>query len=88
MINDTIITAALKVARAKLDGFVAPSNKIVNPDAQVPSTWHDLIEQIYIQSWKMDYSETHSLASEIRFSIDNKRAEQDHFVEIYHFFNG
>ena len=83
VINDTIITAALKVARAKLDGFVAPSNKIVNPDAQVPSSWYDLIEQGYIQSWKMDYSETHSLPSEIRFSIDNKRAEQDHFVEMY-----
>ena len=61
VINDTIITAALKVARAKLDGFVAPSNKIVDPDAQVPSTWDELVAQGYIQSWKMDYDDIQDL---------------------------
>jgi transcriptional regulator of nitric oxide reductase len=85
VINDTIITAALKVARAKLDGFVAPSNMIVDPDAQVPSTWEELVAQGFIQSWQIDYEDIQDLPSDIRRSIDDIALEGngEHFIELY-----
>lgn len=47
VVNDTIVTSALKVARAKLDGFVAPSNKILKPEAEnfEPLNFDQLVER-------------------------------------------
>lgn len=85
VINDTIITAALKVARAKLDGFVAPSNKIVDPKAIVPSSWDELVAGGFIQPWTVHYDDIQELPSEVRRSIDDiaDAGESDQFIELY-----
>lgn len=85
VINDTIITAALKVARAKLDGFVAPSNKIVDPKAIVPSSWDELVAGGFIQPWTVRYDDIQELPSEVRRSIDDiaDAGESDQFIELY-----
>jgi transcriptional regulator of nitric oxide reductase len=48
VINDTIVTSALAVARAKLDGFVQPSTKIVNPDFYKPMDFVQLVDAGYV----------------------------------------
>ncbi len=85
VINDTIITAALKVARAKLDGFVAPSNKIVDPKAIVPSSWDELVAGGFIQPWTVRYDYIQEFPSEVRRSIDDiaDAGESDQFIELY-----
>ncbi len=85
VINDTIITAALKVARAKLDGFVAPSNKIVDPKAIVPSSWDELVAGGFIQPWTVHYDDIQELPSEVRRSINDiaDAGESDQFIELY-----
>lgn len=85
VINDTIITAALKVARAKLDGFIAPSNKIVDPKAIVPSSWDELVAGGFIQSWTVRYDEIQGLPSEVERSIHDiaNVGGSDQFIELY-----
>ena len=85
VINDTIITAALKVARAKLDGFIAPSNKIVDPKAIVPSSWDELVAGGFIQSWTVRYDEIQGLPSEVERSIHDIAdvGGSDQFIELY-----
>ncbi|MBE1288270.1 MAG: 4Fe-4S binding protein [Alteromonadaceae bacterium] len=85
VINDTIISAALKVARAKLDGFVAPSNKIVDPKAIVPSSWDELVAGGFIQAWYVNYEDTQDLPSEIKRAIDDiaNEGEGNQFIELY-----
>ena len=82
VINDTIVTSALKVARAKLDGFVAPSNKIINPAASIPTSFDDLLEQGFIYHWQINYADTQTLADDVRQAIDKLERHQE-FVDIY-----
>ena len=48
VINDTIVTSALAVARAKLDGFVQPSTKIINPDYFKSMNFEQLVQDGYV----------------------------------------
>lgn len=69
VINDTIVTSALAVARAKLDGFLAPSNKIINPDFFEPMSFAQLVEKGFIQKHTIQQQDAHGVASEIADAI-------------------
>ncbi|ALM89244.1 Nitrous oxide reductase maturation protein NosR [Alteromonas stellipolaris LMG 21856] len=65
VINDTIVTSALAVARAKLDGFVVPSSRIINPDYFEALTFEQLVKAGYIQKQTIYRNELDGLATEI-----------------------
>lgn len=65
VINDTIVTSALAVARAKLDGFIAPSNKIIAPDFFEPLSFEALLEKGYIHKHTIDMYNFDGLEREV-----------------------
>lgn len=86
--NDTIITSALKVARAKLDGFVAPSNMILKPSTELAETlsFTQLVERGLITHWQQPLSDVLAqpdLASEVVTAIDNVESETGLFIDLY-----
>lgn len=68
VINDTIITAALKVARAKLDGFLPPSNKILKPDYFEPLNFSELVERGFITEQTIYEADFNELEPEIKYA--------------------
>ncbi len=87
VINDTIVTSALAVARAKLDGFVAPSTKIVNPDFFEPLNFNELVEKGYVQKHLLLSSHFEGVESEIvAAAAPFINAENDVFSEHYYAF--
>ena len=53
VINDTVISSALKVAREKLTGFVAPTDYEIVQDNFQPLTFTELLEKGYINHWQI-----------------------------------
>lgn len=53
VINDTIIASALKVAREKLEGFVAPSNVLIDPEFYQALNFDELVENNYVNHWQL-----------------------------------
>ncbi|MEM0911104.1 MAG: 4Fe-4S binding protein [Pseudomonadota bacterium] len=66
VINDTIITSALKVARAKLDGFLPPSNKILREDYFELLSFEQLVERGYITEQTIFETDFDDLEPEIK----------------------
>lgn len=86
VINDTIISSALKVARSKLDGFVALSNKIVNEDYFEALNFDELVERGYIIEHKVLANELSPLASEIQQAGKPHITEDGVFSHHYYMF--
>jgi transcriptional regulator of nitric oxide reductase len=86
VVNDTIITSALKVARAKLDGFIAPSNMMLKPDYFATLTFAELVDRQLISSWKIAretlLSDT-TLPSKVVSAIKAVDQDSEQFVELY-----
>lgn len=53
VINDTIIASALKVAREKLTGFLAPSNITIDPDVYQDLNFEALEHNNYLNHWQL-----------------------------------
>lgn len=88
VVNDTIVTSALKVARAKLDGFVAPSNKILKPEADIFETlsFVELMDRGLITHWQMsraDIDNNNDLTSEVREAINQIEEKSEYFIDMY-----
>lgn len=86
VVNDTIITSALKVARAKLDGFIAPSNMMLKPDYFVPLSFDELLDKGFISHWQMPTEQVlndASLSDEVITAIEKTPKESQHFVDMY-----
>lgn len=86
--NDTIITSALKVARATLDGFVAPSNMILRPTPEiVPSlSFDDLLAQGLVTHWQVAKDEILSdptLENEVISAIEENESQTGQFIDLY-----
>lgn len=71
VINDTIVTSALAVARAKLDGFVLPSTRIIDPDFFETLTFEQLVKAGYIQKQTIYRNEIDGLETEIIDAADS-----------------
>ena len=87
VVNDTIIASALKVAREKLSGFVAPSNFVVNPDFFETLTFEQLVEKKYIQHWQLTRDQALALTESSSPSLTNtiKKLSEDtnDFIDLY-----
>ena len=86
--NDTIISSALKVARAKLDGFIAPSNMMLKPSIGPVETlsFAQLLERGLITHWQMPLNEVladQTLESEVLSAISDIEPETGQFVDLY-----
>lgn len=53
IINDTILSSALKVARKKLDGFTQAPPTRAKADLYEPLSWSQLVDRGYIGHWRI-----------------------------------
>lgn len=89
VINDTIIASALKVARAKLEGFAAASTVIVDNNFFKKLNFEQLIEQGYINRWQLTTQESLSRAentsTELARVIDDlaQQSSKSNFIDLY-----
>lgn len=86
--NDTIISSALKVARAKLDGFIAPSNMMLKPSIGPVEilSFAQLLERGLITHWQMPLNEVladQTLESEVLSAISDIEPKTGQFVDLY-----
>ncbi len=64
VINDTIIASALQVARAKLEGFAAPTTVRIDTNFFQKLSFEELVEQGHISHWQVSREQSLRLASE------------------------
>ena len=90
VINDTIIASALKVARAKLEGFAAAATVKIDTDYFQTLNFNELVEQGHITQWKVSTEESLKLAeetsSELVSAIEELTEENDEasdFIDLY-----
>lgn len=57
IINDTVLSSALEVARRKLDGFSQEASTRAKPDFYEPLTWQELLDRGYLGHWRMSVGE-------------------------------
>lgn len=53
IINDTVLSSALKVARTKLEGFAQSAPTRAKPDFFEPLSWQQLVDLGYIGQWQV-----------------------------------
>ncbi len=90
VINDTIIASALKVARAKLDGFaIAPTVKI-DTDFFQPLKFEQLVEQGFINHWQLTTTASKNIAAEFSNELANVIEDLsqggNNFIDVYYAF--
>ncbi|WP_438944504.1 4Fe-4S binding protein [Shewanella nanhaiensis] len=88
VINDTILASALKVARAKLEGFVAASPYVIKQDYFSPMGFDELLESGYLQHWQSSQTELNALPGELINEIEQLTEESElagelHFIDLY-----
>jgi len=90
VINDTIITSALKVAREKLDGFAAAAKVNIDPDIFQQLDFEQLVEQGYINHWQLSTTASQNIAAELSYEltnvIDDLSHGSDNFIDVYYAF--
>lgn len=57
VINDTVLAAALQVARTYLDGFTQPPSVTVRDDLFQPYSWQQLVDQGLLRHWRLSSAE-------------------------------
>ncbi|MDO6825517.1 NosR/NirI family protein [Marinobacter sp. 1_MG-2023] len=60
IINDTVLSSALQVARRKLEGFAQAAPTKAKTDFFQPLTWQQLLERGYIGQWELSHEEIES----------------------------
>ena len=90
VINDTIIASALKVARAKLEGFAAAATVKIDTDYFQTLSFNQLVEQGHITQWKISTEESLQLAEDVSRELVNvieefteENDEASDFVDLY-----
>lgn len=97
VINDTIIASALKVAREKLTGFLAPSNITINPNVYQDLNFEALLNNNYINHWQLTREQAIALTDKSPALIDeintlddndgnyisNTSDAENYFIDIY-----
>lgn len=87
VINDTILSSSLQVARAMLDGFAKAPPAIAKEDVYEPLTWTQLLANGYLKRWQIDND---ALEQELGqslelYSVDlNANYEIEDGLEIYY----
>lgn len=83
VINDTIIASALKVARQKLDGFLATQPHQIKQDFYQPLTFNQLLEKKYIHQWVVSTKEAMNISSKLSQTVKSLADGHDDFIDIY-----
>lgn len=86
VVNDTIITSALKVARSKLNGFAPLSNKMLDPNYFEPLSFSQLLEKGFITEHTIYQSDFDNLPSEIVRAGEEYIDENQIFSQHYYMF--
>ena len=60
IINDTVLSSALQVARSKLEGFAQAAATKAKTDFFQPLSWQQLLERGYIGQWDLSHEEIES----------------------------
>ena len=85
IINDTVLSSALKVARTKLEGFAQSAPTRAKPDFFQPLTWQQLLDRGYIGHWRIDREAIeaelgHNLSD---YPLDVEPADGEPFAEVF-----
>tara|TARA_R110002167_G_scaffold214068_3_gene418795 strand:+ start:90295 stop:92388 length:2094 start_codon:yes stop_codon:yes gene_type:complete len=87
VINDTIIASALKVAREKLAGFIAPSNIIIDPNNYQAQTFEQLVTNNYIKHWQLTREQAIAIAENSSIAlakeINTLSDGENDFIDLY-----
>jgi NosR/NirI family nitrous oxide reductase transcriptional regulator len=89
VINDTIIASALKVARAKLEGFAAASAVLVNNNFYKTLSFEQLLKQGYIHRWQLNTQTSLSLAEKVSSELAqviedlSQQNSKGNFIDLY-----
>jgi transcriptional regulator of nitric oxide reductase len=89
VINDTIIASALKIAKAKLEGFAAASTVQIDTDYFNKLSFEQLLEKGHISRWQVSTEDSLSLAKDFSnelVTIIEELAQKDdnrEFIELY-----
>ncbi len=86
IINDTVLSSALKVARKKLEGFTQAPSVQPKPDYYEPLNWDQLMERGYVGHWQVSVEDAENqLGSELS-SYPSIREPDDgeSFIDIYY----
>ncbi len=87
VINDTIIASALKVAREKLSGFLAPSNISINSEFFETLTFDQLVERNYIGHWELTREQAIAITNNSSIALSNEinalSEGENNFIELY-----
>jgi len=95
VINDTIIASALKVARAKLEGFAAAATVRIVTDHFKELSFKQLIEQGYIAHWQVSAKQSLNNAADVSDDLvsiieelvkdadDSGDSIGENFIELY-----
>jgi len=82
VLNDTIISSALKVARTMLDGFTASASRAIKPDFFEPLGLAQLVSQGYISHWQLSKETALQQRPELELVLD-ELADDLPFVDMY-----
>ena len=83
VINDTIIASALKVARQKLDGFLAAQPHQIRHNFYHPMSFEQLMEKGYIHHWEVSTEEAMGISSKLAQKVASVTNGQRDFIDIY-----
>ena len=87
VINDTITASALKVARERLSGFVAPSQVSINPDYYQTLSFTELLDKNFITHWQLSREQALALTETSPTNLANEikqiSEEADDFIDLY-----
>lgn len=84
IVNETVLTSALSVARQLLEGFAEGPLATPKPDLYEPLGWDELLKRGYVQHWTVSREE---VEADIGHSLDGYQALDDErdepFSELY-----
>lgn len=88
VINDTILASALKVARAKLEGFIAASPYVIKSKLFHRLNFDQLMDKGYLQHWQSLPKTLNDLPRELTSEIDglfqgNVNQAGDKLIDLY-----
>ena len=86
IINDTVLSSALKVARNKLEGFAQAPSVQPKPDYFEALDWDQLIERGYVGHWRVSVADAeHELGSELSSYPSIREPDDDEaFIDIHY----
>ncbi|MFL1456783.1 4Fe-4S binding protein [Marinobacter sp. GN3S48] len=85
ILNDTVLSSALQVARKKLEGFAQATPTRAKPDVYEPLSWQQLIDRGYIGHWRVNAATIENRVGRplSDYSGDLERPEGEPFSELY-----